>query len=287
MTFRAYEPCPSFQPVSLSESCRLNCRHCRGHYLHGMTTVRPRELLDYALALADKGASGILVSGGSDSRGRLLHLSHALDDLAAIRNHTDLIVAVHTGIVDADLAACLQEACHVAFVDVVGSDRTARQIMGLESTAPYRRSMQMLVDAGVPVTPHITIGLHEGRIIGERTAIDFIASQPVEKTVATVICPAPDTPFAAVSPPPPSVIATLLEHAVERCGSVALGCMRPRGRPDIEQAAVAAGVRDMVLPSYETLDMLGTAGIDVQHLPVCCGLPEPLLNELKASTNYI
>lgn len=277
MTFRVYEPCPAFPPVSLSERCALNCRHCRGHYLDGMATVPPPALFDHALTLADKNAKGLLVSGGSDRRGRLLRLGEALDAMTAIREQTDLVVAVHAGIVDAALPSRLAEACDVAFVDVVGSDRTAREVIGLENAAPYRRTLRLLVEAGVPVTPHVTVGLHGGCIVGEEAAIDVVGSQPVEKMVVNVVCPAPGTPFASVSPPPTDAIAALLEYAVERCDSVALGCMRPRGRPDIERAAIDAGVRGMVLPSREALDMLAAEAIDVERLAGCCGLPDGFL----------
>ena len=277
MTFRVYEPGPLFPPVSLSRECRLNCRHCHGHYLEGMTVVAPSDLPEYALTLAETGARGILISGGSDHRGRLLHLDEALDALAAIRRQTDLVVAIHTGIVDAGLTAHLAMACDVAFVDVVGSDDTAREVIGLESAAPYRETMHRLVDAGIIVTPHVTLGLHEGRIVGERAAIEFIASQPVEKTVVNVVCSTPGTPFASVSPPSAAEMAWLFEYTVEQCGTVVLGCMRPRGRPDIEQAAIAAGVHDMVLPSRETLEALEADGVAIERLPVCCGLPDCFL----------
>ena len=273
MKFRVYEPCPSFPPISLSHECKLNCQHCHGHYLDGMTTMPPPELFDYALTLAEKGARGILVSGGSDCHGRLLHLKEVLDALAAIRKQTGLIIAVHTGIVDADLAARLSTACDVAFIDVVGSDDTAREIIGLENAVPYWETMHLLVDAGILVTPHVTIGLHQGRIVGERAAIDFIASQPVEKMVINMVCPTKGTPFASVTLPSVAAIASLLTYAVEQCGNVVLGCMRPRNRPDIEQAAIEAGVRDMVLPSRETLEALEADGVAIEHLPVCCGLP--------------
>ncbi len=284
MIVRAYEPCPRFPPLSLSESCMLHCRHCRGHYLKGMTTVAPPALLDHAMALANHGAHGFLVSGGCDRRGRLLHLDEALDGLAAVRRRTNLVVAVHTGVVDDDMTSRLLDACDVAFVDVVGSDETARQVIGLENAMPFHRSLWVLIDAGVPVTPHVTFGLHHGRVVGERAAIDVIAALSVEKMVVNVICPTPATAFASVSSPSLPEMASLFEYAVDRCGRVALGCMRPRGRPDIERAAVAAGIRDIVLPSRATRDMLSSDGIMVERLPVCCGIPDGLVERSK---NYI
>jgi hypothetical protein len=262
----------------------LHCRHCRGRYLKGMTTVAPPALLDHAMALANHGAHGFLVSGGCDRRGRLLHLDEALDGLAAVRRRTNLVVAVHAGVVDDDVASRLLDACDVAFADVVGSDETAKQVIGLDSATPYRRSLQRLVDAGVPVTPHVTLGLHHGQIVGEHAAIDVIAALPVEKMVVNVICPTPATAFASMSPPPLPEIASLFEYAVERCGRVALGCMRPRGRPDIERAAVAAGIRDIVLPSRATRGMLASDDVVVERLPVCCGIPDGLVERSK---NYI
>ncbi|NIA09946.1 MAG: radical SAM protein, partial [Nitrospiraceae bacterium] len=81
------------------------CKHCMGKYLHGMTTItNPEKLIDFCVNLEGRGGKGILVSGGSDSKGRIIGLEKSLNALKRVREETDLVIAVHAGYVDRETA---------------------------------------------------------------------------------------------------------------------------------------------------------------------------------------
>lgn len=215
MIFRAYYPKPLFPPISLSEGCMLMCKHCMGKYLNGMTRIGPEKLLDFCKDFEKKGGKGILVSGGSDKEGRIIGLEQSINALKKIRKETDLVIAVHAGYVDENTANELADACDITFVDVIGDDGTARQVIGLESADKYIESLKNLISAGVPTTPHITIGLYYGRVKGEYAAIDAIKKFDIKKIVLNVILPTPGTDFENAAVPPLKEIEFIIKKSME------------------------------------------------------------------------
>jgi len=67
-----------------------------------------------------------------------------------------------------------------------------------------------------------------------------------------------------------------LIRAVEECREqhrpVLLGCMRPRGRPDVEMAALEAGAAGIANPSKGTLNAIRERGWSILESSVCCAL---------------
>src|SRR3972149_11030564 len=54
-----------FTPISLTGTrCALKCKHCNSHYLRHMLDGSNNKLFSHAIDLANKGANGILLSGG-------------------------------------------------------------------------------------------------------------------------------------------------------------------------------------------------------------------------------
>ena len=68
-----------FASISVTGTeCALACEHCKTHVLEGMTAL-PRfdgSLFDLCAELAERGARGVLISGGCDKRGRVPLLRH-------------------------------------------------------------------------------------------------------------------------------------------------------------------------------------------------------------------
>src|SRR5512136_429518 len=62
-----------YRAISITgDKCDLNCEHCKGKLLHSMGhAIDPEQLLRQAEAAVARGDHGMLVSGGSDSLGRL------------------------------------------------------------------------------------------------------------------------------------------------------------------------------------------------------------------------
>jgi len=280
MIFHAYYPKPLFPPISLSDGCMLMCRHCMGRYLNGMVKITEGgKLLDFCRKLEKEGGKGILVSGGSDKEGRIIGLERSINALKKIREETNLIVAAHAGYVDKEMANQLADACDITFVDVVGNNETVRGVIGLESTDIYIKSLKNLISAGVLTTPHITIGLHYGKIKGEYAAIDIIKKFSIEKIVLNVILPTPGTDFENAAVPPLKEIEFVIKKSVE-VGEVALGCMRPRGMREIEKMAIENGIKDIALPSKEGIDYAEEEGYAIKEVPACCGLTDNLVRRI-------
>jgi uncharacterized radical SAM superfamily protein len=73
-----------------------------------------------------------------------------------------------------DLAG-LEVADTISF-DVVGSERVARSVYGLDLTPAYFESiLTAFDDAGLNVVPHVTAGLDRGKGSGEERALEMIA----------------------------------------------------------------------------------------------------------------
>ncbi len=160
-----------FPALSITGSyCALKCRHCYGRILERMIPApTPERLVEVCRRLAEEGARGVLISGGSNPAGEVPFEPFA-ETLKEIKR-MGLKVYMHTGIVDEERARLLKE-CGVDMVlyDVVSSDRTAVEIMGLEGASRFLEGLRALLEAGVEVAPHVVVGLG-----GEREAVDFIA----------------------------------------------------------------------------------------------------------------
>lgn len=280
MIFRAYYPKPLFPPISLSDGCMLMCRHCMGRYLEGMEKVKKDNLLDFCKTLEREGKKGILVSGGSDTDGRIIGLEESINTLKRVKEETGLLIAVHTGYVGQEEANQLVDACDIAFVDIVGDDETVREVIGLESSEMYTETMKNLISAGIRTTPHITIGLNYGKIKGEENAIEMAKSFHPEKIVLNIILPTKHTDFENINLPSAGEIERMIRKSREGGQAVSLGCMRPRRMREIEKIFIDNGVREIALPSKETLIYAEGMGFEIEKIPGCCGLTEDLVRRI-------
>ncbi|MDP2841049.1 MAG: hypothetical protein Q8O17_02080, partial [Candidatus Methanoperedens sp.] len=96
-----------FTPVSLTGThCSLRCKHCDSHYLDHMLDGSPGKLYPQATHLANKGASGILLSGGSTPDGSVPTYEQA-DVIRKLKKDTGLKISAHTGIVNSKQAQIL------------------------------------------------------------------------------------------------------------------------------------------------------------------------------------
>jgi uncharacterized radical SAM superfamily protein len=275
-----YYPLPRFPNVSVTGTrCALNCAHCSGHYLHGMTGAKtPSRLKKLCTKLDAEGAIGILISGGSDIHGRV-PLDGFYGALRWVKENTGLIVNVHTGLLDTETAEKISSTgIDIASVDVVGSGDTIRRVYGLNATAEdYWNTLQALDEAGVPhVVPHICVGLDFGEIRGEAAAIEMAQRLDSELIVILGLIPTTGTAMETVEPPSSEDIAKVVAVARLMCqkSDIALGCMRPRtDKAKMERLAICAGANRIVLPSRSTVDIVQTE-FSVKQLDGCCSIPK-------------
>ncbi len=102
------------------------------------------------------------------------------------------------------------------------------------------------------VVPHIVIGLHYGRILGEPAALDIVSRHPVHSLVLVVVMPFYARPGTFATPATSDVGRIFLE-ARRRIPDrqVLLGCARPPGmhRRVTDAYAVIAGLDGIAFPA--------------------------------------
>ena len=255
-------------PISLTgTNCALECAHCGGRYLEGMVPIEQ--------ACAD-GYTSCLISGGCDPRGRV-PVGTSLDKLSEL--HSGRLFNWHVGLAsEQDIRPILPYLDVVSF-DIVGDDRTIKEVYGLDVTvADYRRTYTMLRRYG-RVVPHLTLGLYGGEWRGESRALEWLADVGLESLVLLVIIPTPGTRYASCQPPSVSSVVAFIEQT--RCTlhdvPVYLGCMRPGGRyrRELDPLAVAAGVSKVVNPTRTAIEMASTQGLSVRWESECCAMRQP------------
>ncbi|HET8577639.1 MAG TPA: radical SAM protein [Methylomirabilota bacterium] len=267
-----------FVSVSVTGAeCALGCEHCGGRVLEGMRPLRGAGLYDLAVELKVSGARGILVSGGSDRRGRVPLLRH-VPDLQRIRRELGLLIRVHPGLPDEETAAALgQVGVDGAMVDVIGAEETIRGVYHLEAgVEEYEAVLERLQRHGVPLVPHIILGLHWGKMLGEWAALEMIARHQPRLLVLVILMPLTGTPMRGVLPPPLEEIGTFLETARATLPGtpIVLGCARPLGpmKAEIDRRAILAGLDGIAFPAEGIVGLARERGLTPRFHDACCGV---------------
>lgn len=268
-----------FLPVSVTGSaCALSCDHCQSKVLEGMVSVKADEDL-FALAqrLRAQGSEGLLVSGGSTRSGGVPLLPH-LRHIPRIREELGMKVIVHSGVVSPELAAGLADAgVDGVMLDIIGADETIRDVYHLDLTAAdFDRALGLLSERGLRIIPHIVLGLHYGRFLGEYRALDMITRHPVSTIILVVLVPLVGTPMAHL-PPPPVADVTEFFRATRLAApstTVNLGCARPLGpaKTELDQAAIDLGLNGIAYPADGAIAYAESKGLQARRFEYCCSL---------------
>ncbi len=277
--FVAYGRRGRYPAVSITAgACEQGCAHCGGRLLQTMRQpASPAELVALGRDLAARGMRGMLLSGGSDRCGRLPWRAW-LPAIARLADETDLFISAHVGRIDHGLAVELKAAgVRQALVDVVGEEATAREVLKLaDGLAAQSETLEACAAAGLPLVPHIILGLHGGVLRGEERALATVARYSPHRVVFVVLMPLKGTELAGAQPPPPEEVARFLARARLRLPGALhhLGCARPRGRHrrELDPLAVSAGINVLALPSDEALARARELGVEVSEEPTCCSL---------------
>lgn len=260
-------------------ACALSCEHCKTNVLHGMADLRQHNgsLFDLCADLASKGARGVLISGGSDKQGRVPLLPH-IHDMKRVRNELGLAMRVHTGVPDEKTCAALGEiGIDGAMIDVIGHRDTMREVYHLDSAPEdYENSLAWLEQYKVPTIPHIILGLHFGKMLGEDNALEMILRHPPKILVLVVLMSLTGTPMMGVMPPPLEEIGAFFEKSRKALPStpVMLGCARPMGsvKVEIDRLAVNAGLNGIAYPANGIVEYARQNGLRPQFINACCGV---------------
>lgn len=285
-TFRAYaseelKGCgkASFPAFSVTgAACALNCDHCQAKILAPMiAATSPAELERKVRDLIVlKDLRGFLLSGGSNRRNEVPYDRYYPTIEKLKRDFPHLRIAVHSALLDERRAARMEAAgIDVAMMDVIGAQETIRDVYHLDRpVADFEATLQALTATKMEVVPHIVIGLHYGRLLGEQNALDIVARYRVAALILVIVSPiyaAENRPFATVST---DDVAKVFVEARKRVRNapVQLGCIRPAGRHKLvtDAYAVMAGFDGIAYPAEGIVALARAIGRPVEQEHACC-----------------
>lgn len=286
--FRSYYVWPKFPSISMSGNrCILQCKHCNHTYLNDMQNlIKPEKFLEIVRRFVDNGVVGFLLSGGCNKDGEMLNLRKLLPIIKQVKNETDLIIKLHTGFVDKELAEdIVSVGIDIASLEVVGSNETIKEIFNFDATTDsYFKTLQNLESAGIPyIVPHVCIGLHYGNLKGEFNALEIIKKSCNPALLVMIIFrPTKGTVMENCKIPSICNISIVVKKAKEIFPNkdISLGCIRPRTRcrEEIELTTLQAGVTRMEIPLKNTVKAAKDMGYKIKTINACCALPEELEN---------
>lgn len=286
-TFKAYQSSEikdcgksAWPAVSITGGdCKLQCDHCKAKILEPMIPARkPEDLWRVVNGIIEDGAQGMLLTGGSN------HQNHVEYDnyYSTIRRIKDEFpqfkIAMHTALVTDDIALCMEQSgIDAAMMDVIGSQDTITQVYHLRrSVDDFEATLETLVNTRMKVVPHIVIGLHYGRLLGEWNALDMIKRHLPDAVVLVVVMPfyAPESrPYET---PDSSAVGRFFMDARKSLTDtpLLLGCARPPGqvKMQIDTYAVMAGLNGLAHPSDGAVELAARLDRKVTVTPACCSI---------------
>ncbi|MDH3531562.1 MAG: radical SAM protein [Gammaproteobacteria bacterium] len=270
----------SFPAFSITAAaCGLNCDHCQKKILEPMIPATRPEILDNKVRqlIASEGLNGFLLSGGSNKQneinyGRYLPVVEGLK-----KDFPELRVAIHSALLDEPRAKAMESAgVDTVMMDVIGANETINDVYKLDRPVEdFEATLAALCTTSMEVTPHIVIGLHYGRLLGEANALDIVSRYPVTALVLVVIMPFYAKPGTFVTPETADVgrvFAAARARLPDR--QVLLGCARPPGmhKRVTDAYAVMAGLDGIAFPADGAVSVAHTIGRPFVQAHSCCSI---------------
>ena len=286
-TFKAYSSCDmegcgknSFPAFSVTAgACALDCDHCQAKILEPMLPATSPEMLEQKVRalIAAQDLQGFLLSGGSNRKNEIKYERYLPVVERLKREFPRLKVAIHSALLDAPRARAMASAgIDTVMMDVIGSNETIREVYHLDRpVADFEATLEALCSTTMEVVPHIVIGLHYGRILGEPAALEIVSRHPVHSLVLVVIMPFYAKPGTFATPSTSDVGEVFLQaRKTISDREVLLGCARPAGmhRRVTDAYAVMAGLDGIAFPADGTLAVAQAIGRPAAQEHACCSI---------------
>ncbi len=286
-TFKAYSSCDvqccgknAFPAFSVTAGgCALMCDHCQAKILEPMIPATSPEMLDRKVRdlIVAQDLRGFLLSGGSTKRNEIRYerFYPVIEKLK--RDYPYLKVAIHSALLDERRARLMEVAgVDTAMMDVIGSEETIRDVYHLDRPVDdFEATLAALCATRMEVVPHIVIGLHYGRIVGEPRALDIVSRHSIRSLVLVVVMPFYARPGTFETPRTEDIGRIFLDaRARIPQREVLLGCARPPGmhRRITDAYAVAAGLDGIAFPAEGTLAVAHAIGRPAVQEHACCSI---------------
>jgi uncharacterized radical SAM superfamily protein len=297
-TFKAFSSCElsgcgknSFPAFSVTAGgCALMCDHCQAKILEPMIPATSPEALERKVRelVAREDLRGFLLSGGSSRRNEIRYERYYPVIERLKRDFPHLKVAIHSALLDAARARSMEAAgVDTAMMDVIGAQETISEVYHLDRPVEdFAATLAALCATSMEVVPHIVIGLHYGRILGEANALDIVSRHRVHSLVLVVVMPFYAKPGTFGTPDTTAVGRIFLE-ARKRIPDrkVLLGCARPPGmhRRVTDAYAVLAGLDGIAFPADGALAVANAIGRPAVQEHACCSIKTGRTIQLRRS----
>jgi uncharacterized radical SAM superfamily protein len=270
----------SFPAFSITAgACALDCDHCKAKILEPMIPATSPEMLDRKVRdlVALQDLQGFLLSGGSNKRNEIKYerFYPVIEKLK--RDFPHLKIAIHSALIDEARARVMESAgVDTAMMDVIGAQETIRDVYHLDRPVEdFEAALAALTSTRMEVVPHIVIGLHYGRVLGEANALDIVSRHPVHSLVLVVIMPFYAAPGTFVTPET-SEVGRIFMEARQRIPErdVLLGCARPAGmhKRVTDAYAVMAGLDGIAFPADGAVAVAEMMGRPAEQQHACCSM---------------
>jgi len=270
----------SFPAFSITGgACGLNCDHCQAKILEPMIAATSPRMLDEKVRklVQTQGLQGFLLSGGSNKHNEIPYERFYPVVEGLKRDFPDMRIAIHTALTDRRGARAMEAAgVDTAMMDVIGAEETIRQVYHLERPVEdFEATLAALCETSMEVSPHIVIGLHYGRMLGEANAFDIVSRYPVTALVLVVVMPIYAAPGTYQVPETAEVGRMFLEarHSLPD-KQLLLGCARPAGmhKRVTDAYAVMAGLDGIAFPADGAVAVAHTIGRTFRQEHACCSI---------------
>ncbi len=260
-------------------NCALNCEHCKTNSLKGMIDLPNYKdgLFNLCRQLADDGTKGILLSGGSDKRGRVPLLKY-IPDLIRVKQELKLSVSVHPGLPDEETCAELAKVnLDSVMLDIIGDEKTVKEIYHLnKKPSDYEDVLERLEKYNLPAIPHILLGHYFGEMSSEYEALEMVKRHKLKMLVLLVMMPIPGTKISVDKLPSFEEINEFFIKARNDLPNIPiiLGCARPMGdfKQKIDRAAIDAGLNGIAFPAEGIVQYVSEKNFDFEFIDSCCGV---------------
>jgi uncharacterized radical SAM superfamily protein len=286
-TFKAYASSElkgcgkdSFPAFSITAGgCALMCDHCQAKILEPMIPATNPAMLDQKVRdlILLQDLRGFLLSGGSNRRNEINYERFYPVIAGLKRDFPFLRIAIHTALTDQRGAKLMESAgVDTAMMDVIGAEETIRQVYHLDRPVDdFEATLEALSATSMEIVPHIVIGLHYGRVLGEYDALDIIARHDVQALVLVVVMPFYAAQGTFMTPETPEIGRLFLE-ARRRLADrqVLLGCARPPGmhKRETDCYAVMAGLDGIAFPADGVVAVAKAIGRPYVQEHACCSI---------------
>jgi hypothetical protein len=270
----------SFPSFSITAgACGLNCDHCRAEILKPMLAATSPAMLDQKVRqlVATQNLQGFLLSGGSNRRNEIPYERYYPVVEALKRDFPMMKIAIHTALTDERGARAMESAgVDTAMMDVIGADETIRDVYHLDRPVEdFEATLAALCSTSMEVSPHIVIGLHYGRMLGETNALDIVSRHPVAALVLVVVMPFYAKP-GLYAVPDAGEVGRIFGDARRRLADrqVLLGCARPPGlhKRIVDAYAVMAGLDGIAFPADGAVAVANAIGRPHHQEHACCSI---------------